>query len=232
MKKAVISHLEELRSRLLIVLITLAVLFVAGFFTSNYLIKLLESTMLTGQNVSLIVTSPLEFIYAKIKLGFLLALMFAFPLIVYETLMFTKPGMRKKEKKFILFCLPFSILLFFAGVAFCYFILLKIGIWFLAKTAFDIGIKNLWSLNRFVTFVFVSCLALGLIFQMPLILYLFNKLGIVNLDMLRKKRKYAIVTIFIFAAIITPPDVLTQILVAIPMLALYELSIVLVRFLR
>lgn len=232
MKKPIISHLEELRSRLLVVLATLAVLFVGGFFASDYLIKFLESTLLAGQNVSLIVTSPLEFIYAKLKLGFLLAVMFAFPLIAYEALMFVKPGMRKKEKRLILFCLPFSIILFLAGIAFCYLILLKVGIWFLAKIALDVGIKNLWSLNRFVTFVFVSCLTLGFVFQMPIILYLFNKFGVISIETLRKKRKYATIIIFIFAAVITPPDILTQLLVAIPMLALYELSIVLVRLLK
>lgn len=232
MKQSIISHLEELRSRLLIVLIILSVLFIGGFFVSDYLIRFLEATLITGQDISLIVTSPLEFVYAKIKLGFLLAVMLAFPLIAYEALMFAKPGMRKKEKKLILICLPLSIILFLAGITFCYLVLLKVGVWFLAKIASDVGIKNLWSLNKFITFVFISCLTLGFVFQMPLATYILNKFDILNVETLRKKRKYAIVIIFIFAAMITPPDILTQLLVAIPMLVLYELSIFLIRFVK
>lgn len=232
MKQSVVSHLGELRLRLIIVLVILAVLFFIGFFASNHVVRFLESTLVRGEDVSLIVTSPLEFVYAKIKIGILLALMFAFPLIAYEAFMFIRPGMKKSEKKFLLLCLPFSILLFLAGVMFCYFILLKVGMWFLASIASEAGVKNLWSLNKFVTFVFISCLSLGFIFQMPVILYLLNKFGIISIEMLRKKRKYITVAIFIFAAAITPPDVLTQILVAIPMLVLYELSIFLIRFLK
>ncbi|MBM3199679.1 twin-arginine translocase subunit TatC [Candidatus Woesearchaeota archaeon] len=231
MREAIISHLEELRARMVIVLITIAVLFVAGFFASDYVLRLLEQSFVTS-NISLVSTTPLEFVYAKMKIGLWVSLMLSFPLIVYEAFMFVRPAMRKHEKRLLNALLPFSMFLFLAGAAFCYFILLKLGLGFFASMASEAGVENLWNVNKFVSFVFISCASLGLIFQMPIIIYLLNKLGIISVETLKNNRRYVIVGIFVFAAAITPPDVVSQVLVAIPVLVLYEVSILIVRILR
>lgn len=228
----VISHLEELRSRLILIIAIFFILFLAGFFFSNHIIELIKGSLLQSNQVSLIATSPLEYVYAKLKIGFLIALIFTFPLIIYETLVFIKPGLNLKEKKLIRKFLPFSLLLFLTGLAFSYFILLKIGIWFLAKISIEAGIENLWTITKFISFIFMTSIALGLIFQLPLLLLILFKLNIVTLDMLKTKRKYALILIFILAALITPPDIITQILVALPMICLYEFSILTIRLNR
>lgn len=230
MRKTVIEHLQELRKRLIIILVTLTVFFIAGLYYSTTLISWINQALLKEHGIRLIVTCPLDFLYAQIKIGFFIALFLTFPLILHQALTFLKPGLKKGENKILKRLLPLSMLLLITGILFCYLVLAKFGITFLSGLATKAGVENLWNINTFITFIFTSCLAICAAFQTPIIIFSLNKLGVVSLETLKKKRKYAIVLMFIIAAVVTPTlDAVTQILVAVPLLGMYELSLLMIR---
>jgi len=228
MKETVIKHVEELRKRLIIVIISFSIFFGIVFLFSNQLIELLKNLFITS-NVKLIATGPLDFLYTQIKISLFTSLILTFPILLYNTLKFLKPGLKEKERHILTRILPLSIILFIIGIIFCYFLLSRFAIDFLAGLAVKSGVENLWNINIFVSFIITSCLMLGLVFQTPIVLYLVNKLNIINAKELRKKRKYVILIVFIIAAVITPPDVITQLIIAIPLLLMYELTLLMIR---
>ncbi len=227
MKQTVISHLEELRKRLIIIAIVFFILFTACFFLSDFIINFIKDNLLI--NIKVIVISPFEIILTKLNITLFLAMFLTIPLIFYQFIVYLKPGLKKNEYKILFFSMFFFILLFFTGIIFCYFILLKIGIFYLAKLAMNIDIGNYWSFSKIISFIFVSCLALGFIFELPLMLIVLRKLNLVNYETLKAKRSYLYLISFILAAIITSPDPVTQILVAFPIIILYEISLLIIR---
>ncbi len=190
------------------------------------------SNDLVPLDANIVVSHPLEIVYAQVKIALIVGLIFAFPLIVYEFLMFLKKGMTNHEKRFVICVIPFSMVLFLCGSVFSYAILLKVSTWFLADLGSSLGILNLWSIGKFVSFVFVICVGAGLIFQMPLIVIALSKLGLVDAESMRIWRKHVIVLMFVMSAVITPPDVVTQILLALPLIVLYEFSIFVAKVFR
>lgn len=224
MSATLMNHLEELRRRIIRVIIFLILFFILGFIFSGFILSKIRSDFIT-KNIELIATTPIEFFIAKLNIALLAAIILTFPFILYHLLMFLKPAMTKKEKSFVIIFLPFSLLLFVIGVVFSYYLFLKVAILFLSQMAVNASVLNLWSINKFVRFVFLNCLVFGLLFQLPVITLLLSKLGLVDARILKEKRKYFIVLIFIIASIITPPDPLTQIMIALPLILLYELSI-------
>lgn len=230
MKKTVIGHLQELRKRLIIILVTLTIFFAAGAFYSTKIIKWLSQELATKHGVKLITTGPLDFLYAQLKIAFFIALFLTFPIIIYNALMFLKPGLKKDESKTVKRLIPLSMLLFILGAAFSYLILARFGIGFLSSLAAGTGVENLWNINTFTTFILTSSILMCLAFQTPIVIFSLNKLGVISLENLKGKRKYVILIMFILAAVLTPTlDVVTQTLVAIPLLLMYELSLLLIR---
>jgi len=227
MSGTVIEHLEELRVRLILVIISFVVLFIIGFGFSNLILAKIRSDFI-NKSVELVASTPVEFFIAKLNVGFLTAIVLIFPVFLYELLVFLKPAMTKIEKGFVILFLPFSLLLFVFGVIFSYSLFLKLAVLFLSQLSARASVLNLWSINRFVSFVFLTCLVFGLIFQLPVIVLLLSKLNLLDARIMRHKRKYFILLVFVMAALITPPDPLTQLLLALPLLLLYELSIFLV----
>jgi len=229
--KPLIEHLDELRLRLIVILVFFFVVFIIGFFASNFIIQRVINDLVIAENIKLIVLTPLEFIYAKLKVGFLSALMITSPLIIYELLLFAKPALTRREKNAIKLILPSFVLLFLAGIVFAYFIFLPVALFFLANlTTFNI--LNMWSLNKFISFIFITALSFGIVFQIPLIMLVLHRLNIFNIEVLKKQRKVVYVLAFLLAAIITPPDVVTQIIIAVPLIVLYEASFLFVRIFR
>lgn len=223
------EHLNELRKRFITIIIFLFIFFIIGFTLSNFFIKRIINDLILVENVKIIGLTPMEYILTQIKVGFVISLIITIPIIVYQVLVFIKPGLNKKERKGIKLILPTFILLFLIGIVFAYFIALPIGIYFLGNLSKGI-IENLWSINKFINFVLLSCLSFGLIFQMPLLLMVLNRLNIVSVKKLKKYRPYIYVLIFIIAAVITPtPDFITQLIVALPLILLYEISLFFVK---
>jgi len=160
-------------------------------------------------------------IWTSIFFGFILA----FPYIIWEVWKFLKPALYEKEKKSAKSFIIVSSLLFFIGIFFGYYVITPLSVNFLGSYRVADEVKNNTDLSSYTGLLKSSCLAAGLIFELPIIIYFLTKLGLVTPEFLRTYRKYALVLVLILAAIITPPDIISQVIVAIPMIILYEVSI-------
>ena len=161
------------------------------------------------------------FVWVCITAGFILA----FPYILFQFWKFISPALYDKEKKHAKAFIIIASLLFFLGVLFGYFVIVPMSVNFLATFSISSVVKNQFNIESYVSMVKTAVIASGLFFELPIIVYFLTKLGLVTADFLRKYRKYAIVIVLIIAAIVTPPDVVSQVTVAIPMLLIYEASI-------
>jgi sec-independent protein translocase protein TatC len=160
------------------------------------------------------------------KVAFIAGIILTSPFILYQIWAFVAPGLYQKEKKYVI---PFVLggSFFFAlGVLFGYFVAIPVGFRFLLGYATDF-IKPMPSMKEYLSFSIKFLLAFGLVFEFPVVLVLLAKIGIIDAKMLARQRKYAILLIFIFAAVMTPPDIISQVLMALPLMGLYELSILL-----
>jgi sec-independent protein translocase protein TatC len=152
-------------------------------------------------------------------------LIVAFPYVLYEFWKFISPGLYNKEKNSSRGFIFISSVLFFIGVLFGYYIVCPLSINFLGTYSVAEQVHNDFDLNSYIGLIRASTLASGFIFELPIIIYFLTKIGLVTPEFLRKNRKYALVIVLIFAAIITPPDIASQVIVAIPVLILYQVSI-------
>jgi len=216
------SHLEELRWRLIIVIIALAVLFVISFSFSERILLLLKEPI---RDYDLVILSPTEAFFAHLKLSFFVALLAAAPVIFYEIWAFIAPGLLQKEKKYTIPFVALASLFFILGLIFCYSVILPFGLKFLLtyKTA---GLTPKLSISQYLSFYTRMMLVFGIVFELPVATIFLTKIGVIRPAVLTRNRKYAVLIIFIASAILTPPDVITQILMAIPLLFLYEISII------
>ncbi len=165
-------------------------------------------------------------IWTSITAGFIIA----FPFILWELWKFVSPALYEKERKNIKYFIAVASLLFFMGVAFGYYILTPLSINFLAHMTISPLVENSIDVNSYIGLVKTTSLATGLVFELPIVIYFLSKIGIVTPVFMRKYRKYAYVIILIIAAIVTPPDVISQIIVSIPLIILYEASIFISKF--
>jgi sec-independent protein translocase protein TatC len=175
---------------------------------------------------SLIFTSVAEAFFTYMKVAFISGLILASPFVLYQIWAFVAPGLYRHEKKYVI---PFVLAgsFFFAiGILFAYYVALPVGFKFLLGFATDF-IKPLPSMKEYLSFSIKFLLAFGLVFEFPVVLVLLARIGVVDAKTLARQRKYAILLIFIFAAVLTPPDIISQVIVALPMIGLYELSILL-----
>jgi sec-independent protein translocase protein TatC len=166
------------------------------------------------------------FVWTCITAGFILA----FPFILWELWKFISPALYKHEKKNAKLFIFIASILFFLGVLFGYFVVVPMSVNFVATFSISKVVKNEFNLDSYIGMIKTSVIASGLYFELPIIIYFLTKLGLVTADFLRKYRKYAVVIVLIIAAIVTPPDVVSQVTVAIPMLLIYEASIFLSAF--
>lgn len=161
------------------------------------------------------------FVWVCITAGFILA----FPYILWEFWKFISPALYEKERKGAKLFIFIASILFFLGVLFGYFVIVPMSVNFLATFTISSVVKNQFTVDSYVSMVKTAVIASGLFFELPIIIYFLTKLGLVGPNFLRKYRKYAVIIVLIIAAIVTPPDVVSQITVAIPMLLIYEASI-------
>ena len=229
LKQTLIEHLEELRKRFINVFIFLIIFFLIGFLISPLIIQFIRTSF--PGNYNLVVINPIEYIYTKVHVALYFSIALTIPIILYHLVGFTKPALNSEEKKIIKIAIPFIILFFIVGVLFSC-LLLKIVLSFFSEIATKADIANLWSLNQFISFIFITSISLGVIFELPIIVLILKKLDIIDIGILKKRRRHAYILIFIFAAMTTPPDVLTQFVVAIPLILLYEFSILILRIFK
>jgi sec-independent protein translocase protein TatC len=221
------SHLEELRKRLITCFIAVAVGFVVSFGFKERLFDILVHPLINvmKQGETLIYTGLPEAFFTYLKVSFLSGLIVASPIILYEFWMFVAPGLYKTERRMMAPIVLLSSLFFIGGALFGYFFVFPWGFKFFLAFATD-TIRPLPSMREYFGFSAKLLLAFGLVFELPLVLTFLAKLGIVSVEFLKKNRKYAILVIFTAAAILTPPDVITQIMMALPLMVLYEVSII------
>ncbi len=223
----VIEHLEELRKRILIVLAGWIVLSVAGYLLSKDILQLLLQPLARYQEKP-VFTRPVEPFSSILRIAFFTGGFLNLPNLLYQAWAFLLPAMTAKEKRAVGFTLCAFPLLFAAGAAFSLYVIVPFGLRVLFSFAGD-SMKPLISIGSYLSFLLVFMGALGLVFNLPVILGGFASAGIVNSGFLISKRRYAILCCFVIAALLTPPDVFTQILVAIPLIILYEISIILAK---
>jgi len=217
-----LEHLQELRRRLLICLLALGCSFILGFFVHRRIFFLLLYPV-RHLGVELIVLSPTEKISVLIKTILISSVVLSSPIILHQVWSFTVPALTHSEKRYLKWSFFFSIILFLAGTVFAFF-LTPWGLKFLLELIPEV--RNMISLNSYLSFLLTLILAFGLVFQFPLIAVFLTKINLITYRTLQKKRKHAILGIFILAAILTPTvDPLTLILLALPLIALYEISI-------
>lgn len=236
-----VAHLAELRRRVMIVLAVVVVAFLGSFWVAEPLYLFLlapfeaAATKLGagGQELTLVFTAPLEFFFTKMKLALFAALVVATPVTAYHVYAFVAPGLYKHERRTVWPFLLAAPVLFFMGAGLVYhFILpfvLKFALGQEAAVAGRISIELLPKVSDYLSLVTTLILAFGFCFQMPLVLVLLGLSGVVTAKQLSKFRRYAIAGVFVLAAFVTPPDPLSQIMLAIPLLLLYEVSVILVR---
>ncbi|WP_136669310.1 twin-arginine translocase subunit TatC [Flavobacterium sp. H122] len=245
-----LDHLEELRwllvrSTIAVVILAIAIFFVADFIfdqivfgptrvdfvtyrffcdASHYLgfadTICIEELPFTIQNTSM-EGQVNVFVWMCITAGFILG----FPYILYEIWRFISPALYEHERKYAKVFIFSASVLFFTGVLFGYFVIVPMSVNFLASFSISDVVKNDIDLGSYISMVKTSVLAGGIFFEMPVIIYLLTKIGLVSPTFLQNTRKYAVIIVLIISAIVTPPDVVSQITVAVPMLLIYEISI-------
>ncbi|NQT75389.1 MAG: twin-arginine translocase subunit TatC [Candidatus Omnitrophica bacterium] len=226
-KLTFIEHLEELRLRIIKSIVF--IILVSGIMYSlkdkifSYLVKPLGGT--------LVFIAPAEAIIATIKIALFGGLFLSSPYILYHIWDFISEGLGWEEKKHASLFGLLSFIFFIAGISFGYFVIVPIAIKFLLGFSTDFVIPMI-SVGRYVSFVGIMTLVFGVVFQLPIAILFLSKIGVVTPRYLSRNRKYAIVIMFIAGAIFTPPDVITQCLLAVPLLLLYELSIILSRLIN
>ena len=227
------SHLEELRRRVVYSIIAIVLCFVVCWFFKVQILDVAKNPhkfamLKAGLSTELQVLSYQEGFYAYMKLCFITSVFFAYPIIIYQIWQFVSVGLYKKEQRYVLLFLPISYAAFVVGGLFGYFLLIPFGLQFLIGILGP-GIQPIITMGTYVSFVFMLTVALGLVFQLPLVMLLLSKIRFITPDKFVSWRKYAILVIFIIAAIVTPPDPFTQTMTAVPMIVLYELGILISR---
>jgi sec-independent protein translocase protein TatC len=221
------AHLEELRKRLIICFIAIGIGFVLSYGFKEKLFEVLTYPLIKVMHSGdkLIFTGLPEAFFTYLKVAFISGIILSTPVIFYQFWKFVAPGLYDKEKRFLIPIVALSTFFFVGGAFFGYFIVFPFGFRFFLGFASD-TIRPLPSMREYLSFSTKLLLAFGFVFELPLIITFFARMGIVSVDFLKTKRKYAILVIFTVSAILTPPDVATQIMMAVPLMVLYEISIV------
>lgn len=235
-----LDHLLELRTRLIYCVVGFIAAFIGSFALSTHIFNILIKPFewgLRAEAPNFIVTGLMEFFVTKLKIGLFGGLFIAFPLIAIQIYRFVAPGLYKHERNAFRPYLYATPVFFIMGAALVYFFLMPVAIKFfygmLANAGTDgMAVELMPRVSEYLDFLMMLILAFGLCFQLPVVLTLLGQIGVVSYAQLKSGRRFAIVGVFVVAAILTPPDPFSQISMAVPLMALYELSVQAVRFLE
>jgi len=226
------SHLEELRKRIIVCLIAVGLGFAVSYCFAEQLFAFISRPLaaVLPPNSSFIFTGITEAFFTYLKLSFFSGVFLASPVIIYEIWKFVAPGLYEKEKKYVVPFVFFATFFFVCGIVFCYVIVLPAAFKFFVSYNTS-TIRMLPSLGEYLSFTCIFLLAFGVVFEVPVFIICLSKLGVIKEQHLRSNRKLVIIIAFIIAALLTPtPDAINQSLMAIPIIVLYEISILAVRF--
>ncbi|MBM7650514.1 sec-independent protein translocase protein TatC [Bacillus ectoiniformans] len=218
------EHISELRKRLIIVVVFFFFAIVASLLLAEPLIRYLqhadEAKELTMNAFR--VTDPLKIYF---QMAFVLGIIFTSPVILYQLWSFVSPGLLEKERKVTLSYIPMSVLLFLAGLSFSYFILFPYIIHFMMNLSSKLNIEQVIGINEYFQFLFQITIPFGFLFQLPVVTLFLTRLGIITPMFLAQIRRFAYFILLVIAALITPPDIMSHMMVTVPLLFLYEISI-------
>ena len=227
--KPVVDHVQELISRLRIIILLLTVTSVVAFPYSPQVLNFLQSNLLPKE-WKLIVTDPTEAVVAELLISFIIGLIISFPIILYEIIKFVGPALMLEERKFATYFILGFFGLFVFGVLFAYCLLLPVTYGILAYLTQPTGASALMSLENFVSFTLIFIVSTGLILTYPVFLFLLAKIGLLSAKTLSKYRKYILAALFIIAALITPdPTPISDLILIVPVWVLYEASILAIK---
>jgi len=222
---SLIDHLQELRRRLIISIVVVLITSSGCYFYAAELVHLI-----TAPAGKLYYMNPAEAFFAYLKVSFFAGFLLALPVVLYQTWAFVVPALSKQERKTSVFLVPASVALFFIGLTFSYMLVLPAGIKFFMGFATE-DLQPLFSLGEYLSFVISFLLPFGFVFELPLFILVAAKVGLISSRFLIAKRKMVLVLSFVIGAVIAPsPDVVSQTMVAVPMLVLYESSILIVKY--
>lgn len=245
-----LEHLSDLRRKIVVSLIATCVTFVVTFNYSEQILKFLMFPLRYSldfsvrkmyiyfapqdklHNTKLVFLAPAEGFWMNMKIAFVAALILALPVIFQQLWSFISPGLHRKEKKYVIPFVLIATSLFLVGVAFCFFIVLPFAMGFLLTYKIGDFMMPMLSVGQYIDFCLKFLLAFGIVFELPIFIVFATRFGLVTTKTLAKNRRYAILIAFIIAAILTPtPDAFNQTLMAVPMIALYEVGILISRIL-
>ncbi len=231
-ESSLISHLLELRDRLLRAMVATLVIAVPCLYFANDIFSWLSAPLLAQMppGTSLIATSVVAPFMTPFKLALLAAFFFAMPVILYQIWAFIAPGLYRHERRFALPLFVSSVLLFYAGAAFAYFIVFPAAFRFFVMTTPE-GVQMMTDITQYMDFAVLLFFAFGLAFEIPVATVLLVRTGLIKREALTKNRGYVLLAIFIIAAFLTPPDPISQTMMALPMYALFEAGIIMARLL-
>lgn len=226
-----ISHLIELRKRLLYCIVAVFAIFMALIYFANDIYHMVASPLISQMpaGASMIATDVASPFFTPIKLTIIVSVFLAVPVILYQVWAFVAPALYRHERRLVMPLLFSSTLLFYVGVAFAYFIVFPLAFGFFAKTAPQ-GVTIATDITNYLDFVMTLFMAFGVAFEVPVAIVLLCWVGVTTPDDLRKKRPYILVGAFVVGMLLTPPDVFSQTLLAIPMYCLFEVGVFFSRF--
>lgn len=227
-KMTIMQHFAELRRRILWVVAFFVAAFVGGWFVAPFVQSFLTAPLLgVWRDAQLLYTGITDGLMIQLSIAFLVAIMVTTPFALYQVWRYVAPGLHKNEKKFVVSIFVFSPLLFVAGVAFAFYLLFPFVFRFFIELneSAPVPAVIMPAVRDYIGFAIGLLKVFGIAFQLPLVLVLLNRAGVLPRERVVAMRRYAIIFIVIAAAVLTPPDIVSQILLAVPMLALFELSI-------
>ncbi len=217
------EYLEDVRMRLYRLVILFIIVFCVGFFFTTPFLKFFIR-FLKIEDVVITTTSPFQIVDLAMSIGVFSAIIVTLPVLVFQVYSFLSSGLLSNEKKFFIKLLPVGLLLFITGFSYG-FATLYFALKIIAKVNVSLGVVNLWDISRFISQMVLTSALLGVIFQFPIVITFMIKMNILNVDFLKSKRRQAVVAIFVFVSLLPPTDGLSLVVMSLPLVAIYELTI-------
>ena len=218
------DYLDDIRKRVFKIVIVFLIFFIIGFFATGPILSLIIS-IFKVKEVTIVTNSPFQFVDLSMTIGMFLAFTVCVPLVVYHIYAFLKDGLRSKEKSFFLLILPVALCLFLIGFGYG-FVIMYYCLGLMANININLGIVNLWDIDKYLSQIVITSALLGILFEFPLVLIFMNKIGLINQAFLKQKRRVAYALIFILVSLLPPTDGLSLIIMSVPLCLVYELTLI------
>lgn len=221
---SLVEHLGELRKRIMWVLVVLVIGMVGGLICAKPIIRYLKNIP-PADSIGWNVFSPWDALRLYMNFGLAVGILITLPVILYHIWAFVKPGLRESEQKASIIYIPYAFLLFLGGLSFGYWVVFPMAFYFTSSISQSLEITEMYGAAQYFTFMFNIILPLAIVFEMPIVVMFLTKIRLLNPKRLHKFRRYAYMLLVILSTVITPPDAISAILVALPLIVLYEFSV-------